>query len=290
MTLKDYFNEARTYRYDFPTVAAGLLTGGASVVFKGLNSLYRRAGQRSLNRFRRVTESGVRYYDIKGVKVSEISWRNFKDILCVFCYHGDDYSDRVVEKIGGEGPYCYKDADVDVTLNEGDVVIDAGAASGEFSAYAAYKKAPCWAFEPTAGRYGQLLVTADLNPGLIFPVKLALSDGPGIARIATEGVGSPTMVFMAGSTKSEDVEMTTLDGFVKANGIEKVDFIKSDIEGAERQLLRGAVGVMREFGPKLSICTYHLPDDREVLAEIIMNANPRYRIVQGPMKLYAQVV
>jgi FkbM family methyltransferase len=195
----------------------------------------------------------------------------------------------VIERVGGEGPYCYKDGEVDVTLREGDVVIDAGAASGEFSAYAAYKKAPCWAFEPTAERYEQLLVTADLNPGLIFPVKLALSDRPGTITIATEGVGSPTMVFTAGSTRSEDVEMVTLDSFVKENGIERVDFIKSDIEGAERQLLRGATEVMRRFGPKLSICTYHLPDDREVLAEIIMAANPRYRIVQGPKKLYAQI-
>jgi FkbM family methyltransferase len=98
----------------------------------------------------------------------------------------------------GDGErYCYRDGEVDVTLREGDVVIDAGAASGEFSAYAAYKKAPCWAFEPTAERYEQLLVTASLNPGLIFPVKLALSDQPGTARIATEGVGSPTMVFTA---------------------------------------------------------------------------------------------
>jgi FkbM family methyltransferase len=270
-------------------MAAGLLTGGASIVFKAFNSLYRRAGQRSVDRFR-VTENGVRYYNIKGVKVSEISWHNFNDILCVFCYHGDDYTDCVVEKVGGEGPYCYKDGEVDVTLNEGDVVIDVGAASGEFSAYAAYKKAPCWAFEPTAERYEQLKVTADLNPGLIFPVKLALSDRSGTARIATEGVGSPTMVFMAGSTRSEDVEMVTLDRFVEDNNIERVDFIKSDIEGAERQLLRGAVGVLRKFGPKLSICTYHLPDDREVLAEIIMSANPRYKIVQGPAKLYAQVI
>jgi hypothetical protein len=228
MTLKDFFTEARTYHYDFPTVAAGLTTGVFSIIFKSFNSLYRKAGQRSVDKFR-VTENGVSYYNIKGLKVSDISWHNFKDILCVFCYHDDDYRNRVVEKAGGEGPYCYVDNEIDVTLCEGDVVIDA------------------------------------------------------------EGVGSPTMVFTAGSTKSEEVAMVTLDDFVKENGIEKVDFIKSDIEGAERQLLRGATEVMRKFGPKLSICTYHLPDDREVLAEVIMKANPRYRIVQGPKKLYAQI-
>jgi hypothetical protein len=95
MTLKDFFNEARTCHYDFPTVAAGLTTGVFSLIFKSFNSLYRKAGQRSVDKFR-VRENGVGYYDIKGVKVSDISWHNFKDILCVFCYHDDDYRNREV--------------------------------------------------------------------------------------------------------------------------------------------------------------------------------------------------
>ncbi|GHT02290.1 hypothetical protein AGMMS50276_32120 [Synergistales bacterium] len=37
------------------------------------------------------------------------------------------------------------------------------------------------------------------------------------------------------------------------------------------------------------ICTYHLPDDPEVLADIIKEANPAYNIVQKKMKLYASV-
>jgi hypothetical protein len=70
----------------------------------------------------------------------------------------------------------------------------------------------------------------------------------------------------------------------------KVDFIKADIEGTERDMLKGATSVLKIFAPKLAICTYHLPDDPEVLKNIILKANPNYRIVQLNHKLFAMVI
>ena len=88
---------------------------------------------------------------------------------------------------------------------------------------------------------------------------------------------------------SDVVETITLDDFVKKNNLERVDFIKADIEGFERNMLGGAQETLKNFAPKLALCTYHLPDDPEVMTKLIMQANPNYKIVYGKKKLYASI-
>ena len=80
-----------------------------------------------------------------------------------------------------------------------------------------------------------------------------------------------------------------MDSFVNTSHLSQVDFIKADIEGAERQMLKGAAQVLREFAPKLAICTYHYPDDPQVLEEIIKEANPQYKVIHKWKKLFAYV-
>jgi hypothetical protein len=55
-------------------------------------------------------------------------------------------------------------------------------------------------------------------------------------------------------------------------------------------MLRGAMNVLKNFAPKLAICTYHLPDDQFVLENIIREANPNYTIVHLRHKLFAAVI
>ena len=83
---------------------------------------------------------------------------------------------------------------------------------------------------------------------------------------------------------------STLDAFVEANGITKIDYIKSDIEGFERNLLRGAQQTLKRLAPKLAICTYHFPDDPQVLESLILKANPNYTVVHLRHKLFAMVM
>ena len=90
-------------------------------------------------------------------------------------------------------------------------------------------------------------------------------------------------------TNTGYVEVTSIDEFVRENNLPRVDFIKADIEGFERNMLEGAQETLREFAPKLALCTYHLPDDPEVMEELIKKANPKYNVVQKRKKLFASV-
>ncbi|GHT45381.1 hypothetical protein AGMMS49965_22270 [Bacteroidia bacterium] len=250
-------------------------------------------------------DGALTYFDFNGAKLPDISHRGedfssllavFEDTFLVSCLHQDNYDKQVVlplDKTMKEGPYGYVDGAFDVTVKKGDVVIDAGAWIGDFSAYAASKGAVAYAFEPVEETYRWLCKTRDLNAGQIHPVKKGLGSSEcelNMAIIAGESVANRVYNKDDNGVGSEKVKITTLDKFVEENKLTRVDFIKSDIEGAEREMLRGATKVLQKFAPKLAICTYHLPDDPEVLEKIILDANPKYRVVHLRHKLMAAVV
>jgi len=186
-----------------------------------------------------------------------------------------------------EGPYLYKN----VQINKGDIVIDAGANIGLFSALASSLGAIVYAFEPVKStREKYLAKTAQLNPN-INVIPLALSNENKEFSIKGNDIGGATIMperYMKGDI-NEIVQGITLDDWVKQNNIPRVDFIKADIEGAERLMLEGAQWVLKTYTPKLAICTYHLPDDKKVLTNLILKANPNYKIIHKWKKLYAWV-
>lgn len=185
-----------------------------------------------------------------------------------------------------EGPY---ESD-GVSLSSNDVVLDCGANMGVFSAYAASKKCQVFAFEPTRELIPIIKRHSMLNGSRITVVESAVSDLIGkIGFIKDSYNCGANAIVDQYNDSDETVSCTTIDDFVKQNKLKRVDFIKADIEGAERKMLHGAYNTLKNFAPKLSICTYHLPDDKIVLEKIILDANPKYIVVHKYQKLYAWV-
>lgn len=92
-----------------------------------------------------------------------------------------------------------------------------------------------------------------------------------------------------GSTtqRSVSVRTVTLDQIIKELKLDRVDFIKMDIEGAERHALAGATRLLARHKPRLAICVYHEPDDRDVVPRAVRAANPAYRsFTRGGFQTY----
>ena len=179
-----------------------------------------------------------------------------------------------------------------VFLKSGDVVVDAGANIGMFSLFAnKFYACKCYAFEPIKSVIDLLEKNIALNhkESAIEVIPYALSNKECDANIQVDlNILGSLLVRNQGNTVGlEKIHCITLDQWVNENHISKIDFIKADIEGSERYMLSGATGVLQKFAPKLSICTYHLPDDPQVLEGIILRANPKYKIEHARKKLYA---
>lgn len=196
----------------------------------------------------------------------------YNDLSCVF-----------------EGPYCMEN----VMVSRDDVVFDCGSNIGLFSFINSNKAEKIYAFEPVPNTQENIKYMLKYYPNISIE-SYALGNSCGYVDFLMDDKNSESNKVIENAKiesidKVSKVEIITLDEFVIKNKICKVDYIKADIEGFEREMLKGASKILREFAPKLSICEYHLPDDPDVLEKIILEANPNYVIKHKYMKLYAYV-
>lgn len=212
---------------------------------------------------------------------------DFFDIIAPSVFHNYEYVREGAYELG------------EVCIEKDDIVLDLGANIGMFSCVAAAKGKEAYAFEPTPGTKKLLDQQKKLYDNL-FPQEYAVSNEVGtctfsINAITEEDVNTGGNTMLPGRLDGKEgiqqieVKTMTIDAFVKEKGLSSVDFIKADIEGAERYMLMGAQETLKKFAPKLSLCTYHLPDDKEVMTELILKANPNYQISYNPFKLWAYV-
>jgi FkbM family methyltransferase len=101
--------------------------------------------------------------------------------------------------------------------------------------------------------------------------------------VANSGTGS--MMYKEAGSKVVSVPVRPIDDMVAEYKASRIDFIKMDIEGAEREALKGAEVTLKRWQPRLALDSYHLPDDAMVLPKVILAANPKYRTTCGPCEL-----
>lgn len=128
-------------------------------------------------------------------------------------------------------------------INNDDVVIDVGAAEGIFSLSIIEKASKVYLFESDEEWVDALNIT--FSP---WKEKVII-----------------TQRFV--SNRNDDFNIT-LDSFFQR--IEKIDFLKIDVDGSESELLQGSENlIMNSNSLRIALCTYHRQNDENLFAEYL---------------------
>lgn len=145
------------------------------------------------------------------------------------------------------------------------VIFDVGAHAGQFAKLFARLAPDGWVYSFEPGRYARtlLLLSLALNRvanvrafpigfgdkagrmDLMMPIKESGSFAFGLAHLGT-GSGPRREV-------AESIDLTTLDAFCAMLPLERLDFIKADVEGWELRMLEGGRHTLERFRPALWI-------------------------------------
>jgi FkbM family methyltransferase len=175
-----------------------------------------------------------------------------------------------------------------IGVQKGDIVIDGGACWGDTSLYFARQAERVFAYECILFNIGVFQRNMDLNPELASRVTLipkALWESSGKKLAFTDaGPGSRADTAATGTS----VETHTIDDLVGERKLDRVDFIKMDIEGAETNALLGAEQTIRRFQPRLAICVYHSLRDLVHIPEWIASLGLGYRLYLDHFTIYGE--
>lgn len=170
----------------------------------------------------------------------------------------------------------------DLSPLPGDVVFDCGACIGDFSLLFAGMvgaRGEVHTFDPIPLHARYCHLQASLNPSLAqaFHINtLAVGD----RTYTAHGTHIDSDRIDPGGLSIDGFSCTTLDDYATSS-LNRVDFIKMDVEGAELAALIGATEVIREFKPRLAISGYHKPEDLWELPQKIKALNPGYELTFG---------
>lgn len=176
----------------------------------------------------------------------------------------------LVHEFFGLEQYALRRAAATIAAAPGDVVVDAGGGWGETALYFAGAVGPagrvlCFEFVPENLR----LLEANLvsNPRLRERIDVVAHplwhDAGEHLAYTPDGGQSALLDRPAGPDAHDGPEALTetVDHHCRSQGIDRIDFIKLDVEGAELNALRGARERIEADRPKLAVSIYHSDAD-----------------------------
>lgn len=176
----------------------------------------------------------------------------------------------------------YMDAG-DLGVHKGQVVLDCGANVGTFTRYALRHGAVrVVAIEPAAANLECLRRNfgPEITDGrvILYPKGVWDRDDTLVLYENNQTTAMDSFVRTNDAKPGQRVPLITIDELVSELKLDRVDFIKMDIEGAERKALAGARKTIGTWKPALEMSVNHLPDDPTVVPAIIRSIRGDYQI------------
>jgi FkbM family methyltransferase len=198
------------------------------------------------------------------------------------------------EKMDGPGLMAYLQAEHSWITEEnpeeqvrpGDTVLDCGAHVGVFTDKAlrlGAAKVIAFEIDPVNLECLRRNFAREIAEGrvVIYPKGVWSSEGTMPFTVARTNSGMGSLIF-ADQGETIQVSITTIDKAVAELELKRVDYVKMDIEGAEREALAGAMETIKRDRPAIMLDFNHRPDDPAVLPTLIRSASQGYREVCGP--------
>jgi len=175
-----------------------------------------------------------------------------------------------------------------VNVKAGDTVLDCGANVGVFTrvALAAGAKQVV-AIEPAPDNVACLRrnFASEIAAGRVVVYPKGVWDKDDVLVLHVDPQNSARDSFVMSwkeATGTVKVPLTTIDELVSELKLRRVDFIKMDIEGAEKRALTGARSTLVTYTPQLAIAAEHLPDDGDAIPLAVLKLSPNYKVECGP--------
>ena len=174
--------------------------------------------------------------------------------------------------------YSYGDS---LTAAPGDVVFDVGGCWGDTALYFAELVGPegrVYTFEFDPENLAVMRRNLELNPELAGRIEVVES---ALWRSSGETLGfvqGGRVSFLTGNGGGDSVVTLALDDFVTQRGLERVDLVKMDVEGAELDVLAGARATLGRLAPKLALAAYHKDDDLVTIPAELRSLDAGYRL------------
>lgn len=165
-------------------------------------------------------------------------------------------------------------------LRPNDVVLDCGANVGIFARTALARGARVIAIEPVPLNLAALKrnLATEIAQGRVVVYEKGVWDRDDVLPMNIDRSSQQSNSFVRGVTGDvAHLPLTTIDRVVDELRLERVDFIKMDIEGAERRALHGAKRTLKRFRPRLAICAYHLSDDPVEIPKAVAESGQDYQ-------------